>query len=61
MGTGHVEVLDKKRQLVQAKKGREVKTFGARSLATLIRTEINTSTGLRDYAADLEEASKETK
>ena len=27
----------------------------------MIRTEINTSMGLRDHAADLEEASKETK
>ena len=61
MGTGHVEVLDKLDNLYKQRKEERLKLLAQFSNLGEIRTEINTSTGLRDHAADLEKASKETK
>lgn len=55
-GHGHVEVLDK----LDGKQERLTLLTQFSNLGE-IRTEINTSTGLRDHAVDLEEASKESK
>ena len=61
LGTGHVEVLDKLDSLYRQRKQERLKLSTQFSNLGEIRTEINTSTGLRDHAVDLEEASKEPK
>ena len=63
MGTGHehVEVLDKLDGMYRQRKQERLTLLTQFSNLGEIRTEINTSTGLRDHAVDLEEASKESK
>lgn len=63
MGTdhGHVEVMDKLDGLYRQRKQERLKLLTEFSNLGEIRTEINSSTGLRDHAVDLEEASKEPK
>lgn len=63
MGTdhGHVEVSDKLDGMYRQRKQERLKLLTQFSNLGEIRTEINTSTGLRDHAVDLEEASKEPK
>lgn len=61
MGTEHVEVLDKLDGLYRQRKQERLKLLTQFSNLGEIRTEINASTGLRDTAVDLEEASKESK
>lgn len=60
-GHGHVEVLDKLDDMYRQRKQERLKLLTQFSNLGEIRTEINTSTGLRDHAVDLEEASKESK
>lgn len=60
-GHGHVEVMDKLDSLYSQRKQERLKLLTQFSNLGEIRTEINTSTGLRDHAIDLEEASKEPK
>lgn len=60
-GHGHVEVLDKLDGMYRQRKQERLTLLTQFSNLGEIRTEINTSTGLRDHAMDLEEASKESK
>ena len=60
-GHGHVEVLDKLDGMYRQRKQERLTLLTQFSNLGEIRTEINTSTGLRDHAVDLEEASKESK
>lgn len=60
-GHGHVEVLDKLDGMYKQRKQERLTLLTQFSNLGEIRTEINTSTGLRDHAVDLEEASKESK
>lgn len=60
-GHGHVEVLDKLDDMYRQRKQERLKLLTQFSNLGEIRTEINTSTGLRDHSVDLEEASKESK
>ena len=60
-GHGHVEVLDKLDGMYRQRKQERLTLVTQFSNLGEIRTEINTSTGLRDHAVDLEEAGKEPK
>lgn len=60
-GHGHVEVLDKLDGMYRQRKQERLTLLTQFSNLGEIRTEINTSTGLRDHAVDLEEASKQSK
>ena len=60
-GHGHVEVLDKLDGMYRQRKQERLTLLTQFSNLGEIRSEINTSTGLRDHAVDLEEASKESK
>jgi len=60
-GHGHVEVLDKLDGMYRQRKQERLTLLTQFSNLGEIRSEINNSTGLRDHAVDLEEASKESK
>lgn len=61
MGTGHVEVLDKLDNLYRQRKEERFKLLAEFSNLGEIRTELNTSTGLRGSGVDLEDVRKEPK